>query len=187
MDSSLRERFGRLGPIRGIDRVASGSSAVFVLSLTEGTTPPRTIDGMLALARRGIPMLRAKRAIESLVEHGRVFIDLPIVESPAALIDDLDNAGISATRVGPTEAIDVRCLRERLGFTREQFAARFGLEVETLRNWEIGKREPDTTARSYLHAISNDPEQVQRAYAGAPAEINHTAAAATPRETTRSC
>ncbi len=166
MDSSLRERFARLGPIRGIDRAASGSPVVFVLSLAEKTIAPRTIDGMLALARRGIPMLRAKRAIESLVEHGRVFIDLPNVESPAALIDDLDNAGISATRVGPTKAVDVRSLRERLGFTREQFAARFGLEIETLRNWETGKREPDTTARSYLHAISNDPVLVQRAYVG---------------------
>jgi len=37
--------------------------------------------------------------------------------------------------------------------------------VETLRNWEIGRREPDTTARSYLQAIANDPERVEQAYA----------------------
>ena len=37
--------------------------------------------------------------------------------------------------------------------------------METLRNWEIGRREPDTTARSYLHAIANDPERVEQAYA----------------------
>jgi putative transcriptional regulator len=46
-----------------------------------------------------------------------------------------------------------------------QFATRFGLEVETLRNWEIGRREPDTTARSYLQAIANDPERVEHAFA----------------------
>ncbi len=166
MDSSLKERFARLGPIRGIDRVRSGSPAVFVLSVLHSDTAPRTIDGMLALARRGIPMLRAKRAIEALIEDSSVFVDLPTVESPDAVIDDLAKAGISAMRVGPAEAIDVRHLRERLHLTREQFAAQFGLEVETLRNWETGKREPDTTARSYLHAISNDPEQVRRAYAG---------------------
>jgi putative transcriptional regulator len=49
-----------------------------------------------------------------------------------------------------------------------QFAVRYGLEVETVRNWETGKREPDTTARSYLRAISNDPERVEQAYAPAP-------------------
>ena len=37
--------------------------------------------------------------------------------------------------------------------------------METLRTWEIGRREPDTTARSYLHAIANDPERVEQAYA----------------------
>ncbi|MGA8197873.1 MAG: transcriptional regulator [Acetobacteraceae bacterium] len=65
----------------------------------------------------------------------------------------------------PPRSIDVRALRHRLGPSREQFVTRFGLEVETLGNWEIGRREPDTTARSYLHAIANDPERVEQAYA----------------------
>jgi putative transcriptional regulator len=50
--------------------------------------------------------------------------------------------------IHPHPDINVRALRERLGLTREQFALHYGLEVETLRNWETGKREPDTTARS---------------------------------------
>ena len=37
-----------------------------------------------------------------------------------------------------------------------------------MRKWETGKREPDTTARSYLRAIANDPEGVGAAYATAP-------------------
>jgi putative transcriptional regulator len=32
-------------------------------------------------------------------------------------------------------------------------------------NWKTGKREPDTTARSYLRAIANVPEAVEEAYA----------------------
>jgi putative transcriptional regulator len=65
----------------------------------------------------------------------------------------------------PPRSIDVRALRHRRGLSREKFAARFGLEVETLRNREIGRREPDTTARSCLHAIANDPERVEQPYA----------------------
>lgn len=169
MDSSLRERFARLGPVRGIDRVTSGSPAVFVLRLALDGSRPRTIDATHALARRGLSMLRAKRAIESLVEKGRVFVDLPTVEDTEALTADLAKAGIAAAWIQPDLTVNVRELRERLRLTREQFAIRYGLEVETLRNWETGKREPDTTARSYLRAIANAPEPVEQAYAPTPA------------------
>jgi putative transcriptional regulator len=113
-------------------------------------------------------MLRAKRAMEELLATGRAFVVLPTVENPEALAGELAAAGIAAAPVEPPGAVDVRRLRQRLGLTREQFAARYGLEVETVRNWEIGRREPDTTARSYLRAISNDPEHVEQAYAPTP-------------------
>jgi putative transcriptional regulator len=141
---------------------------VFVLRLPPGSGLPRTIDATHALARRGLTMLRAKRAIERLIEDGRIVIDLPFVESPSALASDLARAGIAAAPVEARPTVEVRALRERLRLTREQFAARYGLEIETVRNWETGKREPDTTARSYLRAIANDPERVEQAYAPTP-------------------
>ena len=168
MDSSLRERFARLGPIRIIDRVTSGSPAVFVLRLALDGPRPRTIDATHALARHGMTLLRAKRAVESLLEKGRVFVDLPMVEDIRVLTDDLAKAGIAAAWIQPDLTVNVRELRERLDLTRDQFAIRYGLEVETLRNWETGKREPDTTARSYLRAIANAPEIVEQAYALTP-------------------
>ena len=126
---------------------------------------------MFALAKRGVTMLRAKRAIEALIEDGRVFIELPTVEDAQALAQDLAGAGIASAPVEPSRLLDVKQLRERLKLTREQFALRYGLEVETVRNWEIGKREPDTTARSYLRVIASDPEHVEEAYAPTPAKI----------------
>ena len=168
MDSSLRERFARLGPIRAVARVPSGSPATFVLRLPQGRTVPKTVDGALALTRRGATLLRAKRAMEELLATGRVFIDLPVVEDAAALASDLATAGIAAAPVDPPQTVDVRALRQRLGLTREGFATRYGLEVETVRNWEAGRRDPDTTARSYLRAISNNPEHVEQAYAPTP-------------------
>ncbi len=164
MNSSLRADFARLGPIRAVDRVSSGSPAVFVLRQIANRRP-KTVDAALALARRGMTLLRAKRAMEELLDTGRSFVDLPMVEDARMLAADLARAGIVAAQVQPPRSIDVRALRHRLGLSREQFATRFGLEVETLRNWEIGRREPDTTARSYLHAIANDPERVEQAYA----------------------
>lgn len=168
MDSKLRERFARLGPIRDIDRVPFGSPAVFVLRLPPGGPVPRTIDAIHALARRGMTMLRAKRAVEAMLEDGRVFVDVPTVEDPAALAADLAAAGIAAAPVEAQGAVDVRGLRERLHLSHEQFALRYGFEAETLRGWEDGRQEMDAAARSYLRAISNAPERVEQAYAPTP-------------------
>jgi putative transcriptional regulator len=168
MNSLWRERFARLGQIRDIDRVSSGFPAVFVLRRPQGQVEVRTVDAAIALARRGLTMLRAKRAIEELLDNSRVFIDLPTVEDIRALTAELNAAGIAAAPVKPPQSVDVRALRERLHLTREQFATRYGLEVETIRNWEIGRREPDTTAKSYLRVIENAPYHVEEAYAPTP-------------------
>jgi putative transcriptional regulator len=103
-----------------------------------------------------------------LLATASTFVDLPAVEEPGTVISELNAAGIAAALAEPRPAPDVRRLRKRLGLTREQFAARYGLDIETLRNWEAGRREPDRTARSYLIAISNDPERVGHAYAPTP-------------------
>jgi DNA-binding transcriptional regulator YiaG len=59
--------------------------------------------------------------------------------------------------------VNVKRLRERLDLTQEQFALRYGLEVNAVRNWEHGRRAPDRAARSYLAVIEREPEWVQDA------------------------
>lgn len=125
----------------------------------------KPVDAMAILARRGLSMLKAKRAVEALLERRALLVELPTVEDVGAVVRELEEAGIHAQAAQLSRTLDVRALRTRLGLTREEFALRYGLEVETLRNWETGKREPDTAARSYLHVISADPERVERAYA----------------------
>jgi DNA-binding transcriptional regulator YiaG len=127
---------------------------------------PSEIGSIAGQHRHGwLPLLQLLQCDIRPSTPGRSFVDLPMVEDAWMLAADLAQAGIAAAQVQPPRSIDVRALRHRLGLSREQFATRFGLEVETLRNWEIGRREPDTTARSYLHAIANDPERVEQAYA----------------------
>lgn len=142
---------------------------MFVLRLPQGRPFHKPVDTMMALRRRGMTALRAKRAIDALKTEGRVFVDLPTLEDPRALAQELAEAGVASALVPPPEKPDVRALRERLHLTREQFAIRYGLEVETVRNWETGKRDMDATARSYLRVIANDPEHVEQAYAPTPA------------------
>ncbi len=96
MDLPLRERFARLGPTWGIDRVTCGSPVAIVLSLAPEREWPRTIDAMISLARRGVSMLTAKRAVEAVLEHGRTIIELPLVESEQVLLAELAKAGFDA-------------------------------------------------------------------------------------------
>ena len=62
-------------------------------------------------------------------------------------------------------SVDVKSIRESMGMTQRQFAARFGLKLESLRNWEQDKRVPETAARVLFTIIDREPEAVKRALA----------------------
>jgi len=59
--------------------------------------------------------------------------------------------------------IDVRATRKRLGLSQAEFAARFGFQPATLRNWEQGRTRPDGPARVLLAVIARRPEAVEDA------------------------
>jgi putative transcriptional regulator len=65
----------------------------------------------------------------------------------------------------------VRDLRLRARLTQMEFAARLGVPVETIRNWEQGKRMPRGPARALLAVISHAPETVFAALATAAPQI----------------
>lgn len=69
-------------------------------------------------------------------------------------------AGVNMYRPSP---VDVSNLRRRLDLTQEQFAARFGFSVATLRHWERGDRTPQGPALVLLNLIDRDPNGVLRA------------------------
>jgi putative transcriptional regulator len=60
----------------------------------------------------------------------------------------------------PSAMPAVRELRLRAKLTQVQFAARLGVPLETIRNWEQGKRSPRGPARALLAVIAHSPETV---------------------------
>jgi putative transcriptional regulator len=50
-----------------------------------------------------------------------------------------------------------------LGLTQSAFAARFGISVETVRNYEQGHRTPTGPVRVLLRVIAREPDAVVRA------------------------
>jgi putative transcriptional regulator len=66
-----------------------------------------------------------------------------------------------------TDRPAVRELRRRARLTQQQFAAKLGVPVDTIRNWEQGKRLPRGPARALLAVIAHAPETVFAALAKA--------------------
>jgi putative transcriptional regulator len=56
------------------------------------------------------------------------------------------------------DAAYARNVRSRTGLTQTAFAARIGVPVETVRNWEQGKRSPRGPARALLKVLEEAPE-----------------------------
>lgn len=164
-NSSLKARIARLGPVRAVDRVASGLPAKLVLSPGTDRAGLKTVSAALELARRGITLLKAKRVLEEMIARGRAYVHLPVVEDTAALVQTLAALGIRAAIADPPARVDVKAIRERTGLTQEQFALRFRIDLDALRNWESQRREPDPMARCMLRVIDYDPAHAEDALA----------------------
>jgi putative transcriptional regulator len=63
-------------------------------------------------------------------------------------------------RVFKVEKPDTKAIRNEMGLTQVQFAALLGISVNTLRNWEQGRREPEGPAKVLLLVAAHRPEAI---------------------------
>lgn len=52
----------------------------------------------------------------------------------------------------------VRRVRKRLGLSQAEFSASINVPLETIRNWEQGKRSPTGAAKALLKVLDKAPE-----------------------------
>jgi len=90
-------------------------------------------------------------------------------EFPLAPVLPEANPSVAAEVPDTAQPPAVRDLRRRARLTQLEFAARLGVPVETIRNWEQGKRAPRGPARALLAVIAHSPETVFAALATEPA------------------
>jgi putative transcriptional regulator len=88
---------------------------------------------------------------------GRIVEVLPDGSERAIPSDaqSIATAAHNAARV--EEASYARNVRSQTGLTQAAFAARIGVPVETVRNWEQGKRSPRGPARALLKVLEQAP------------------------------
>ncbi|MHB0972159.1 MAG: NadS family protein [Thermoanaerobaculia bacterium] len=58
---------------------------------------------------------------------------------------------------------DVRAIRAKLGKSQAEFSRMIGVSVDTLQNWEQGRRQPVGPARALLVVAARAPKVVERA------------------------
>ncbi len=165
--SSWKARFAHRANGKGVNRVPSGSPAILNLRIDQGAPLVNSIAAIETLVRRHVPLLKAKRAIEAVLADGRHHMHIPRLESADTLHAELQSAGL-VSRIAPIrgQPIDVKSLRERLGTSQEQFAARYRISLDVLRNWEQHRNEPDSIARNMLEMIERDPAGTEKALWG---------------------
>jgi putative transcriptional regulator len=99
------------------------------------------------------------------LRDGQEFPLAPAMLEPAPARPAASPTAPDATS-GETQPLPaVRDLRRRAQLTQLEFAARLGVPVETIRNWEQGKRAPRGPARALLAVIAHSPETVFAALA----------------------
>lgn len=161
-NSSLKAAVERLGPVRDVSRHRSGSKEHLVLRPLGTQAPVRAPTAVLLLARCGISLLKAKRAVEAVLAGGEVPLILPKVPAADELMQGLREAGLAAHLATPPQSFSVKALRQRLKLTQEQFAVIYGIDLRTLQNYESGARKPDRTAIGYFKLIERAPEEIKR-------------------------
>jgi putative transcriptional regulator len=75
------------------------------------------------------------------------------------------NGDTRGARVRVVYVYDVKAIRKHLDMTQRDFAQAFNLPLGTVREWEIGRREPDQAAKVLLSVIAAKPKVVQQVVA----------------------
>ncbi|MEN8219320.1 MAG: helix-turn-helix domain-containing protein [Pseudomonadota bacterium] len=82
-----------------------------------------------------------KRGLEQALEHARGNDEIAIIHKPK-----------------PVTPIDVKKLREKLDLSEIGFANALNINLNTLRHWERGNRQPKGPALALLKVITERPE-----------------------------
>jgi DNA-binding transcriptional regulator YiaG len=153
--SSFRGALERQGEARDAAPDRSGSPVRLSLTLVESTQP---VSIAILLKRRGLSLRKAHEALDRLAARETIAVELYADDSDK-LIRDLSDLGVNAHPIAAPQ-IDPKQVRERLGLSQAEFALRFGLELDTIQNWEQGRYRPDPAARLLLGIIDRDPALV---------------------------
>ncbi|EOW6744274.1 NadS family protein [Cronobacter dublinensis] len=75
-------------------------------------------------------------------------------------VNEIDEGCREPSRTFTIDALKIKEIRQASGLSQTKFASLIAVSVDTLRNWEQGRRSPTGPARALLRAIARDPQHV---------------------------
>jgi len=152
---SFREALAQRGETQETSPDRSGSPIRLSLVIAKTTQP---VSIALLLKKHGMSLRKAHEMLDRLAAGETIAVEL-YADDASALISELSDLGVTACPILPPQ-INAKQVRERLGLSQAEFALRFGLELDTVQNWEQGRYRPDPAARLLLGIIDRDPKLV---------------------------
>lgn len=71
---------------------------------------------------------------------------------------EIKNGTKKATKITRYEVADVKAIREQLNVSQSELANALGTSVDTIKSWELKRRNPTGLAAKVLVAIKRNPE-----------------------------
>ena len=94
------------------------------------------------------------RLVEILADGSEAALKLPPPEADQRVL----SPPVAPERPPQVDAGYARRIRSHSRLTQAEFAARIGVPIETVRNWEQGKRQPRGPARALLRLLDEAPD-----------------------------
>jgi putative transcriptional regulator len=111
--------------------------------------------------RSGVSLRKAHEILERISAGSRVPVELR-GRSPLEISSELKKLGVTARGI-KTPNVDIKRIRESQKLSQPEFAILYGLELDTLRNWEQGRNIPDRSTMVLLKIIERCPDAVLEA------------------------
>ena len=153
---SLKEALGRRAKTPADRRKSSGSQAIRVVLVANEIAQP--VELARLLVRRGLSLRKAHDILNRISEGACVPVEL-FGDSAKAVTTELSELGVSAHAIHVPD-IDIKRLRDTQRLSQAEFASMYGLELDTLQNWEQGRNIPDRSTKVLMKIIERFPEEV---------------------------
>src|SRR5215467_3369154 len=153
---SLKEALGRRAKTPADRRKSSGSQAIRVVLVANEIAQP--VELARELVRRGLSLRKAHDILNRVSEGACVPVELS-GDSAKAVTTELSELGVSAYAIHVPE-VDIKRLRDTQKLSQAEFASLYGLELDTLQNWEQGRNVPDRSTKVLMKIIERFPDEV---------------------------
>jgi DNA-binding transcriptional regulator YiaG len=153
---SLKEALGRRAKTPDDRQKSSASQAIRVVLVANEIAQP--VELARVLVRYGLSLRKAHDILNRISDGACVPVELSGASAKGA-IAELSGLGVSAHTIQIPE-VDIKRLRETQKLSQTEFASLYGLELDTLQNWEQGRNIPDRSTKVLMKLIERFPDEV---------------------------